>query len=185
MSANDGPTVRDVILKELEFAETYHDQKTHSAWIASSLYFTFSIGFITYWPKIVNDPLTDILATIACSGILICAMSFVSLQFKGRWDAVVRSGMLHWLVQEKWASIGDERDYRNLQKHFAWELRKNQKLGIRKKRYVMEIAVTTVFLPFVLLAGFFHSMWAERRLENIERRIREIEKQVTDKERCA
>ncbi len=72
MAAN-GPHIKDIIIKEYELTEAYHDQKAHSAWIASTIYFAFSIGFLRFWQH-DPEPATKIIATVLCSGVLTGAM---------------------------------------------------------------------------------------------------------------
>ena len=102
---DDGkPDIKDVILKQYELTDAYHDRKTHSAWIASTVYFAFSVGFFSYAPELLENSSTTlkIMATIICSSIFTGAMSFISLQFKSRWDSVIRTSMYNWLFEYKY-----------------------------------------------------------------------------------
>ena len=189
MTSDDGPNIKDVILKEYELTDAYHDQKAHSAWIASTVYFAFSIGFFSFW-KEPGCIVTSIFATFLCFVVFSCAMSFISLQFKHRWDSVIRTGMYHWLFDNKWRKIGDYNNYRKFKNCFDELEDKNQKLGITKERKVFDILWMTILLPVILPANFFFMMNAKKKLADIEEQIKEIKYErtqnaspVTDREK--
>lgn len=181
MDVNESPNIKDIILKQYELTDTYHDQKTHSAWIASTVYFVFSIGFYSFWKQIDHTAIC-ILATVLCFVIFSGAMSFISLQFKHRWDSVIRTKMYHWLFDERWTEIKSPEDYRKQKECFAEREKKLNTLGIAKQRKVFEILWMTVLLPIILPASILFSMRAKKKLDVIEKQIQTIEKKKGQEE---
>ncbi len=95
--------MKDVILKHIELNEKYHDTKERMAWIASSVYFTFSL-FVLNWlfehRNLFICCKQSFLMTIPLLFIYICALCFISLQFKMRWDSVNKAGALKEVLKK-------------------------------------------------------------------------------------
>jgi hypothetical protein len=155
MATSGGPSIRDVIAKQYEANETYHEHKAQSAWIASSVYFAFSLGLLS---RLIGPPLPAglrIPATVLCVVVFSGAMSFVSLQFSSRWDSVVRTGTYHE-VFGKWSTVRSEADYQSQKDAFEEEHGKQLRLGLAKKRRAIDILLLTVLSPVVLLLDLLY-----------------------------
>ena len=131
MSENDSEPVamQAIILKQYELTDAYHDQKTQSAWIASSVYFAFSAGFLGFWAKFGNTDL-QVIATVFVLVVFLSAMSFISLQFRHRWDSVKRTGMYHWVFDNHWSCLHTGHDFRELKRRYQKREYKREFLGV-------------------------------------------------------
>lgn len=179
MNDTGTPNIREIIMKEYELTDAYHDRKEHSAWIASTVFFAFAIGFFNYWPD-VSEPTTFIktIVTIICSSVFTGAMSFISLQFKSRWDSVVRTSMYNWLFQHKWEDVTSPENYCMLQKMFEKREKQRQSVGLIVKRRVRDIFWMTPLLPILLIVNFLYLVCIKKDPNEI--RVDEFEAESPD-----
>jgi len=71
--------------------ERYHDKKEEMAWVAASLYFTFSIAIFLNFKNQALCITQKITLTVFLSIIYFCLITYINLQFRCRWDSVDKS----------------------------------------------------------------------------------------------
>ncbi|MEW5813775.1 MAG: hypothetical protein AB1798_00025 [Spirochaetota bacterium] len=91
----------DLILKKIELNENYHQNKEKMAWIATSLYLTFTIVSFRWLHNRSFDYFEEELLTILILAVTyLSALSFVSFQFRHRWQSVYESYALLNLLRQ-------------------------------------------------------------------------------------
>ena len=176
MMANDnGPTIRDVILKKYELTDKYHDAKAYSAWLVSAAYFGFSIGFIMYWSK-TCDSWLNLGVSVFCFAVFSGAMSFANLQFRHRWSSVVQTSMMDWIFRYHWETVLTGGDFTRLQNQHEELVEAQENAGIGKGRRGLEIVTIAITYPFALLVHFLFMLFiCRKQRQNAAAKMREVD----------
>ena len=157
MSNEDQIGFQEVILKKYEIESGYHDTKTKMAWTAGSVYFAFTVALFVFLVRL-EDPLPckGFLAAILVA-IYICTLSYISLQFLGRWESNRRVGFWLWTFGKSWESMNKSSNYADLEKQYEkameYEEKGRIKTTIDKRRHWCIFWLTPFF--FILLLILF------------------------------
>ncbi len=136
----------EYVLRLIEREDRYHEKKESMAWIAGSVYFTFSIGVISW---IVSSGMVRAphnLKMLLMFGLLlfyICALIFVTLQFKSRWNSVSHTATFNKAFQD-----GDIKNMKDIIDFYKfWE----QDKSTYKKRNKLLMVLMTLLLPVIMV----------------------------------
>lgn len=135
--------VYEVLLKMIAEEAEYHSKKETLAWIASSVYFAFSL-FLLNW--LFHNPLCGLQkwALVALLTIIyVAALSFISLQFLGRWQSVERYDAYNSILR----STEVTRSIRAFKKRIQEEIEKRQ---VQRRRHIWEILLFSFYLFIVV-----------------------------------
>ena len=144
--------MKDVILKYIELNEAYHDKKEEMAWIATTIYLTFSVVTLGWMigkhPPVVFSCLEKSLIAGLFGIIYLCAIRFISFQFYRRWVAVYLTPALEHILSE--IKPGDQPcSFPALYKKQKDE--EEEKPGNKRKGFVFLLVYTLI--PFLLLSS--------------------------------
>jgi hypothetical protein len=137
--------MRDLIVKKMELNEQYHQAKERMAWIATSLYLTFTLVCYKWLRNLSFTGFGEAFPTIfLLSTVYLSALAFISFQFRHRWQSVYESyALVDMLSKVDTATQVDafpEAYKAAIEEHKA-------KPENRRRPFLM--AVLTVFFPIV------------------------------------
>ena len=150
----------DVLLNLYDLDQSYHNQKEHRAWLATVGYIGFSLIAIKWLAS------QDIHSFCVCQKcwltafiltVYACAMSFISLQFLGRWQAVARTrafDRIIYRIQER-EQIPSLKHLRNIDTEYNEDY----------KRRILQILLLTVLLPIFFFVWIIYSSCKTRKEE--------------------
>lgn len=142
----------DVFLKLYDLDQHYHDQKEKRAWLATSGYIGFSLIAIKW---LASQDIHSFWVyqrwwlTACIFTVYACAMSFILLQFMGRWQAVARIGaynrIIYRIQERKQIPSLKHQHLRNIDAEYNEEY----------KRRILQIFLLTLLLPIFFFVGLF------------------------------
>ena len=142
----------DVFLKLYDLDQSYHNQKERRAWLAIIGYIGFSLIAIKW---LASQDIHSFCVyqkwwlTAFIFTVYACAMSFIFLQFLGRWQAVARTGAFDriiYRIQER-KQIPSLKHLRNIDTEYHEEC----------KRRILQILLLTLLLPIFFFVWIIYS----------------------------
>jgi len=85
--------MKEIVLKRYELNEGYHDAKVNTAWTAASLYLAFSVAVVKWLldPEIAIDVHHYVVLIVLLLAVYLAALAFTAIQFRCRWESVIRA----------------------------------------------------------------------------------------------
>ncbi len=139
--------MKDTILKHIELNESYHNTKERMAWVASTLYFGFSVLLIKWLlsgKAVLNQNIPVVVVGLTI--IYICALCFVLFQFEHRWDSVYKTKALLNVLRKS-----DGRMYSEFPEILEDEMEVEKKKKCNKRSYLLIILLTFVFPIYFII----------------------------------
>ena len=139
--------MENIILKNIEMNENYHDKKEKMAWIASSIYFAFSLLILRWLIDETIDGYQKIMLLVLLAVIYTSALCFISLQFKLRWESVEKSDALREVLRNL-KDLDLAPSFPDKSEHYL-EIERNKD---ENKRKMWLILLLTISFPILLLS---------------------------------
>jgi cytochrome bd-type quinol oxidase subunit 2 len=149
----------DLIIKKMELNEQYHQTKEKMAWVATSLFLTFTLACYKWLYGLSFDNFGEAFPTIfILSTVYLSALAFVSFQLRHRWQSVYESYALMDMLR-KVEATSQVSSFPDLYKT-AIEDHKAKK---ENRRRPFMIAVLTLFFPIAAAAFLVYRILGGRK----------------------
>ncbi len=149
----------NLIIKKMELNEQYHQAKEKMAWVATSLYLTFTLVSFKWLNNESYYSISEAFPTILILLVVyLSALSFVTFQFRHRWQSVYESYALVDLLRQ----VDDSSQIRSFPDLFKNKMEEHKAKRENKRRPFL-IMILTLLFPAVAISFLIYRVFGGRK----------------------